>query len=153
MSAHLSSLPMMFREALSLAGMQAIDEWWTHLGDAARSDALRLWNDCRETENGLSVRVDARFVDDRDEATGFWHSDYYDYLVNHEIYLFDVPGVHICTRQPSAAAAVRAGFIPHDFSCPAASSDCPMRQLLLLSSGKSVRLSVSVHAKGDCPMD
>lgn len=146
------TMPMMFREALASAGLRAIDEWWAHLDTSARSEALHLWYECSQAESGLAVRVEAQFADERDEDTGdFWHSDYYDYLVNHEIYLFDVPGVHICTQHPVAAAAVRAGFIPRDFSCPLQASDCAMRRLLAHAPGRSLRLRVSVVADDRMP--
>jgi hypothetical protein len=146
------SLPMMFREALARAGLRAIDEWWAHLDPSSRSDALHLWHECSQDESGLEVRVEARFADDHEEARGdFWHSDLYDYLVNHEIYLLDPPPFHICTQHPLAAAAARAGFIPHDFTCPLQAGDCPMRRLLAHSPGKSVRLRVSVVAANRMP--
>ena len=138
---------MLFREALANAGMKAIEEWWAHLDASSRSEALQLWHDCSQRESGVTVRVEAEFTDDQDEVTDdFWHSDYYDYLVNHEIYLFSVAGVHICTQQPEAAAAVRAGIIPHGFTCPLQTANCPMRRVLALSPGKSLRLRVSVVA-------
>jgi hypothetical protein len=130
--------------------MLAIDDWWEHLDEPSRSEALRLWQDCRHSENELSIRVEARFVEQPDEETAeFWHSDYYDYLVNHEVYLLDAKKFHICTRHPVAAAAVRAGVIPHDFRCPFQSSDCPMQKLLSRAPGKSIRLSASVQNKKD----
>lgn len=139
------TLPTMLREALTKAGLRAIDEWWAHLDTFSRSEVLHLWNECRQTESGLAIRVEALVASDRDEETGdFWHCDYYDYLVNHEIYLLDPPSFHICTRHPVAAAAVRAGFIPHDFTCPLQSGDCAMRRILAHSPGKSLRLRVSV---------
>jgi hypothetical protein len=145
-------LPMMFREALASAGLRAIDEWWAHLDSSSRSEALHLWHECSQAESKLAVRVEARFADESDENAGdFWHSDYYDYLVNHEIYLLDVPDVHICTQHPVAAAAARTGFIPHDFACPLQAGDCPMRRLLALAPGRSLRLRVSVVADDRTP--
>lgn len=128
--------------------MKAIDEWWFALDEASRSEALHLWQDCGQ-ESALTVRVEARFADEPEaESDEFWHSDYYEYLVNHEIYLFDAPGVHICTRHPVAETAARSGVIPHDFCCPLRSTDCPMRRLLNISPDKSLRLSVSLLATG-----
>jgi hypothetical protein len=141
------TLPTMFREALASAGLRAIDEWWAHLDASSRSEALHLWNECNQAELGLAVRVEARFADEHEEETGdFWHSDYYDYLVNHEIYFHREPVFHICTRHPVAAAAARAGFVPHDFTCPFEAPDCAMRRLLARSPGRSVRLRVSLVA-------
>ena len=142
----------MFREALARAGLRAIDEWWAHLDASSRSEALHLWHECSQAEFGLAVRVEALFADDHAKETGdFWHSDYYDYLVNHEIYLFNVPGVHVCTQHPVAATAVRAGFIPHDFSCPLQAENCAMRRLLSHSPGRSLRLRVSLVADDQMP--
>jgi hypothetical protein len=141
------TLPMMFREALASAGLRAIDDWWAHLDASSRSEALQLWHECSQTESGLAVRVEARFADDHEDERGdFWHSDYYDYLVNHEIYFYRERSFHICTQHPVAAAAARAGFISHDFTCPLQAGDCPMRRLLAHSPGRSVRLRVSIVA-------
>jgi hypothetical protein len=146
------TLPMMFREALASAGLRAIDEWWAHLDAPSRSEALQLWHECSQAESGLAVRVEARFAEDHEEKAGeFWHSDFYDYLVNHELYFFRERSFHICTRHPKVAGAVRAGFIPHDFTCPLESGDCAMRRLLALSPGKSVRLGVSIVAAERMP--
>jgi hypothetical protein len=140
-------LPTMFREALANAGLRAIDEWWAHLDASSRSEALQLWHECSHDESGLAVRVEARFADGPEEQMGdFRHSDYYDYLVNHELYFYRARPFHICTRHPVAAAAVRAGFIPHDFSCPFQAGDCAMRRLLAHSPGRSLRLRVSLVA-------
>jgi hypothetical protein len=89
-------------------------------------------------------------AEDGAQALGlFWHDDYYDYLVNHEVYLFQVPGhvVHVCTAHPLAAAAARAGCIPTGFSCPLRRPDCPMERLLSCAPGKSFCVSLSVRFK------
>jgi len=141
------TLPALFREALSNAGMLTIDNWWAHLDEISRREALRLWHDCSHEESNLEIRVEARFIENpKEESAEFWQSDYYDYLVNHEIYLFDVKGAHICTRHPVAAAAARAGIVRHDFHCPFQSEACPMRNLVSRAPGKSLRLSVSICA-------
>jgi hypothetical protein len=146
------TLPTMFGEALASAGLRAIDEWWAHLDASSRAEALQLWHQYSQAESGLAVHVEVRFADDSDEDTAdFWHSDYYDYLVNHEMYLFEVPGIHICTQHPLAAAAVRAGFTPHDFSCPLQAGDCPMRRLLDRAPSRSLRLTVSIVAADRMP--
>lgn len=137
-------LPMMFREALANAGMMAIDEWWEFLDEPSRMEALSLWHECRHTESDLAIRIEARL---QEEPVGFWHNDFYEYLVNHEIYWPQERTFHICTRHPVAAASARAGSIPHDFVCPFHSTNCPMRHLLSLSGGQSLRLHVSLYAK------
>ena len=138
----------MFREALASAGMLAIDSWWSHLDDPAREDALRLWQDCNGADSSLLVRVEGHFVDDEEDGSDdFWHNDYYDYLVNHEVYLLDAPRFHVCTAHPVSAAAARAGFIPADFTCPLQRPDCPMERLLNRSPGKAFRLRIGLGVK------
>src|SRR5262249_17976366 len=133
---------------LADAGMPAIEEWWTQLDDDGRADALQLWQDCGQTRAGISVKVDASFLDEAaEDGRDFWHNDFYEYLVNHEIYVKQMPVFHICPRHPAPREAARLGFIPHDFSCPFASGDCPMRKLLDIAPGKSVRLRVSLTRK------
>ena len=125
--------------------MAAVDQWWSGLTEPARDDVLQLWgNAC---ENGpCHVKVSAVFIDDEERPqTGqdLWHDDFYEYLVNHEEYLLRVPGPHVCTAQPAAEAAVRAGFIPASFTCPIANSDCLMHKLLARAPGQSVSLQLT----------
>jgi flagellar motor switch/type III secretory pathway protein FliN len=70
--------------------------------------------------------------------------DFYEYLVNHEITLDDGPKYHICTQHEAAESVVRAGTIPATFSCPLGRSSCPMRRLLAIDPGRSLRLDVHV---------
>ncbi len=146
MTANSSLLPTLFREALVRAGMLAIDEWWAGLDSTSRSEALRLWGACQESGTEPEVCVEGSFTGSEEDAAGFWHNDYYAYLVNHEMYLLDGPKFHICTRHPVAEAAVRAGRIPHDFDCPLASTDCPMRRILGTHPGRTLKLKVTLRA-------
>lgn len=134
----------MLRETMSDFGMAAVDDWWSGLNDSARDEVIELW---RTTSFGQPcvARVEAHFVEDGEPGAAplLWHDDFYEYLVNHEVYLPDAPPVHICTQQPAAKAAVTSGFISSGFVCPLAHDACPMRQLLRFGHGKSVRLNLT----------
>jgi hypothetical protein len=88
-----------------------------------------------------------RFVEEGGEGhagEGAFPVDLYEYLVNHEVSLseLDGPKVHICTAHEAAARVARAGLIPATFSCPLGRSECPMRRVLALGGGRSLRLDV-----------
>lgn len=128
---------------------------------APRQDGSSAWY-------GVNIRVRGRFVDatqegaqgpeaDRDErrdadyggGQGASFVDFYEYLVNHEISLSDTRTYHICTRHEAAAEVVRAGMIPATFACPLGRADCPMRRLLAVEPGRSLRLEVDAAPSDD----
>jgi hypothetical protein len=118
---------------LSSVQTSKIEQWWRGL-TAGERRALR------SDPGRPAPRVVARFVEPGDPAEGT--DDFYEYLVNHEIYLDDGPPLHICTAHPEARAAVRAGHLPLAFQCPRRDLACPMRALLDRRPGHDVRLSL-----------
>ena len=155
--------PARMLDGLSPGQAEAVQQWWRHLPDAERRALSPLWNDksdsCAYTRAEASdgkkrflkipLRVVGRFVDprDRSEANEIPNVDFYEYLVNHEIFLDDVRASHICSAHPEARAAVSAGHIPADFDCPIAKSGCPMRALLAADAGRSIVLSLAPAAR------
>lgn len=81
--------------------------------------------------------------DQPDPQALLWHDDFYDYLVNHEVYILREQPFHICTQHPQARAAIQAGTIPADYACPLARQDCPMRSLTARFPGAALRLSLA----------
>ncbi len=119
---------------------------------AQRPDGYTAWN-------GVNIRVKGRFVDatkDREQGPeadrdgrrdedcggrlGDFPIDFYEYLVNHELSLGEMRSYHICTQHEAAAEVVRAGMIPATFACPLGRADCPMRRVLAVEPGRSLRL-------------
>ena len=121
-----------FAEKLSGAQAAEVDEWWRALAPLERRELRR--------GAGRPTRVVARFVEP-DDATEVSH-DFYEYLVNHEIYIDDGPKYHICSAHPEARAVVGAGRIPEGFRCPRGEKVCPMRALLDQRPGHDVQLSL-----------
>lgn len=147
-------MPVLFRETISNTSLCDVDQWWSGLEPLAREQVLRFWEACsldsgpEETNetSGVGVRVEGEFVDG-EEGQGFWDPAFYDYLVNHEIFLSEKPRFHICTRHPVARQAIQRGLIPADFQCPFGDSECQMRKVLGLSPGKSLRLRLAFYRK------
>jgi len=122
-----------FAEKLSDAQTAEVTEWWRRLAPLDR----------RELRRGAGrprTRVVARFVEP-DDATEV-SDDFYEYLVNHEIYIDDGPTYHICSAHPEARAVLTAGRIPKGFRCPRGEEVCPMRALLDQCPGHDVQLSL-----------
>ena len=147
-----TTMPILFRETISNTSLCDVDQWWSGLEPLAREQVLRLWEACsldagpEETNQVGGVRVEGQFVDG-EEGPGFWDPAFYDYLVNHEIFLSEKPRFHICVRHPVARQAVERGLIPADFECPFGDSECQMRKVLDLSPGKSLRLRLALYRK------
>lgn len=144
----LTPLPLLLRETMSELGMGAVDRWWEDLDESGRRDVIELWQETALT-GPVEVRVSGVFVDrdESEDSSAFWHNDFYEYLVNNEIYLLDPIQAHVCTRHPLVRAAVQTGLIPDDFECPFSDGNCPMRRLLGVKPGKSIRLGVTFERK------
>jgi hypothetical protein len=95
------------------------------------------------------VAAGAAELDELDELdpTGAGTTDFYEYLVNHEVILDDGRTDHICSAHPEARAALTAGRIPADFRCPRAQASCPMRALLNAAPGCDVRFAIVREAE------
>jgi hypothetical protein len=119
---------------LSKAHATEVDEWWRGLAPAVRREL-------RRGGRRPPTRVVARFVEP-DEPMAETH-DFYEYLVNHEIYIDDGPTWHICSAHPEARAVVAHGRIPASFVCPRSEAGCPMRGLLALRPGCDVQLALT----------
>ncbi len=143
-------LPEMLREAMADFGMGAVEGWWSDLDDSARDQVIQLW---RETSFGQSCEafVSARYVENGEEEDdeALWNRDFYEYLVNHEAFSYQLRRYHICTAHPKARAAVEAGFIPATFLCPLEEEQCPMRLLLRAAGGRSVKLQVGFAPRSE----
>jgi hypothetical protein len=131
--------PATLPKRLSKAQAADVNRWWRNLG----SDEQR---ELRRSGRRPPVRVVARLVEPGEVSEPA--DDFYEYLVNHEIYIDDGPKYHICLAHPDARAAVAAGHIPAGFRCPRGEKECPMRTLLDLCPGWDVRLSL---VRDRCP--
>jgi hypothetical protein len=110
--------------------------WWKGLSDAERRE---LAADRRRHPIGVLVR----FVEPGEApGEGADHADFYEYLINHEVFLEDGRTFHICSAHPDARACIMRGHIPGDFSCPRDDAACPMRALLDLAPGQDAKLGL-----------
>jgi hypothetical protein len=112
---------------------------------AARDEVGFWWRRLPATERAALAprreppRIIVRFVEheESDDAV-----DFYEYLVNHEVFLEDGRPFHICSAHPLARAAIARGVIPADFRCPLDRATCPMRALLAHAPGRHARLTL-----------
>ncbi len=120
------------RKKLSLSQRENVDGFWRRLSARDR-EALRR-DSCRPP-----ARVFVRFVEPGDDEVPS-SDDFYEYLVNHEIFLEDATPLHICSAHPEARRVLSRGHVPHDFRCPRADLACPMRALLATCPGRDAKL-------------
>ena len=111
------------------------ERWWRELPAAERRDLAAV-----RGRRPLGVFV--RFVE-QGEAADDDPIDFYEFLINHEVYLDDGRTFHICSAHPAARARFAAGYIPRDFSCPRSDDACPIRALLAVSPDHDVKLSLA----------
>lgn len=137
-----TQIPPLLLEAMADFGMENVGRWWGEMGETARADVIDLWTECGGPEGLCRVQAAVQWVDEPEPENDsyWWHPDFYEYLVNQEIYLLDEPLRHVCTRQTVAREAVRAGLILASFACPIGDGECLMHQLLQRKPGKSARL-------------
>jgi len=137
-----------------------IEGWWASLRVRERRE-LRALSDPRAEScqhqrvqradgsaawYGLPIRVKGRFVDspnsapDLEDEEGTFPVDLYEYLLSHGLIAVEARVYLVCTRERAAREALRTGHLRADFTCPLARPDCPMRRLLDLAPGRSLRL-------------
>jgi hypothetical protein len=117
-----------------VARQAEVRRWWGELGADERRALGASGRD--------SASVVVRFAPPDEAADDGEVNDFYEYLVNHEVYLEDGRAAHICSAHPAARAVLAAGRIPAGFRCPRADASCPMRALLERAPGCEVRLSL-----------
>jgi hypothetical protein len=145
-----SALPLLFKDALESLGMKSVDEWWLGLRESEQEGMLDLWSDCQtpgvtsspRSGQRMVARFEGYFDDDLDGQPVFWHDDFYEFLVNHEEYVFREIPFHVCFRQPEALAAIKAGEIRPDFQCPLHDTGCPMMQSPAITRGSSMKITL-----------
>ena len=160
-----AKIPAQLLNGLSEAQAGAVRRFWNDLDPAARADLALLYDERNETckylrTEGpgkktrwwkLPVRVEGRFVvrADPEPRDLFPSLDFYEYLINHEVYLHELDGTrhHICSAHERARETLRAGLIPATFSCPLAKEGCPMRKLLDVAQGRSIALSLVAQSE------
>ena len=157
----ISPLPLHVVQGLSATELNLVNHWWIQLAEAERTELAAQWDAKKDscasapstegsnggTKSRISIQVCGNFVDEElQETEDEFPNDFYEYLVNHEIFLVDLQRTfHICTRHPEAQRAIRRGRIPAGFSCPFRSQECPMRALLSLAGRHAVALDLKLR--------
>ena len=76
--------------------------------------------------------------------TGDWEEkrDFFEYAVNRELLVQDSQGrtKHVCRAHVAARQILKEGVIPGEFVCPVMNTECPMRAIVEMAGGRSVRL-------------
>jgi hypothetical protein len=129
--AALHRLPASLTKQLSAAQLVDVRDWWRSLSTADKSSM----RDARPPP-GLVARFVEPGAFEPDATT-----DFFEYLVNHEISLEDGSTRHICSAHAEAREVIRGGVISAGFVCPLARTACPMRALLDEGPGCDLRLS------------
>jgi hypothetical protein len=147
-----TKIPSMLTRGMSANHARQVAGWWKSITPEQRRTL-------RRNAGGAPAGVMARFVrgDEAEEteetSETFANIDFYEYLVNHEVFLEDGRSFHICSAHPAARAALAAGHIDAAFRCPRADAACPMRALLDRAPAgdrRSVQLSLLTPSHAFC---
>lgn len=125
--------PAMMTRRLEATDAETVTRWWAGLTSAARA-SLKVH------EGRAPAGVMAKLVEEVSDEDA--NVDFYEYLVNHEVYLVDAPPMHICTAHPAARAALAKGHVRASFECPRGERACPMRALLDAKPGRHVQFAI-----------
>ena len=79
-----------------------------------------------------------------DSALSYWNL--LEFVSNHEDvgFFLGVRTAHVCRAHEEARRVLCDGLLPASFVCPLQRGSCPMKNLLAISPGKSLRISWSV---------
>ncbi|MHA3771777.1 hypothetical protein ACXR0O_09605 [Verrucomicrobiota bacterium sgz303538] len=136
-------MPLLFCEAMSSLGEDMINAWWAGLDEGARADVVEFWYNSTNGQPAIATVVGRVNPVNETAEREFWHNDFYEYLINHELYFVEPRPFHVCTEHHIARQAVRSGYINGDFQCPLGRETCPMRTILHYTCGQSISLSLA----------
>lgn len=126
----------------TLQSQEEVEEWWYNL-EHLQQEALYFLYEENHNQDELEIEWRGAFIEDEDWTNELWTiGGLYQYMVNHELYIKDI-AVHVggtCTAHPEAVAVGKKGVLPASFCCPLDRKDCPMRKILDLKKGKSLKL-------------
>lgn len=136
------------------SGRDHAEEWWLNLSESERREFGDLWEESLEkdakglvlvgfdADRGYIFKGSFREGDDVDVAE-FDDDELFDQYFNETGQSTTAPVYrvfHVCTAHPAAKACLDNGMIPHDFTCPLANEDCPMRMVLNAINRRSIQI-------------
>jgi len=150
--------------SLSKAELQQTEAWWSQLSEAKQVEIIQLYDveskqntKDREEDEGLEfvpIAVHGEFVEELNSKrrewinNDYWRQGFVEYVMNQDdrdfmqVFIagrrFHFGGV--CMAHPKAKKALKQGFISANYTCPYQDKACPMRKLLNVQPGKSLRL-------------
>ena len=135
-----AKVPTSLTRKLAIVQANEVNRWWQGVTPANRRTLRR--DPGRPPPGVVGLFVEASEARDAADET----TDFYEYLVNHELYLEDGRGFRICSAHPDARSILARGLVPASFACPLENAACPLRRLLDAANGCDVRFSLKVDA-------
>jgi len=154
----MNQIPKFFIDNVPAKMHLEVEKWWYNLGESMQSEIISFW---KGSDNEQKVNETVKNVNEylelqkADFDSGhkdlyeldFPRREFYEYLVNHEIYLdvFDKK-FHICTAHQKIREYLLIGYIPKEFACPLKSENCIIRSILE-KCGWSIRLKYKLKTR------
>ncbi|WLQ17491.1 hypothetical protein O5O45_23570 [Hahella aquimaris] len=146
-----TSAPAFFLEGVAQERHGEVEDWWVGLGHSLQDEIIAFWQGDADSPlqaaiaNVREYLVASKSHEESEQVEElephYPNREFYEYLVNHEIYLdvFD-KRMHICTAHKAIREKLLLGRLPADFVCPFMSSTCVVRQALKRFGDEDIQL-------------
>lgn len=152
-------LPMAIIEGLPEDEAVLVLDWWRRLEAHHRHELEWLWRQRpsaygipahHHSRKRIEVFVQAEFTEEMEPETNHFPDSLCDFLGTHAVEYGKDCRLIICTLDPEARQAIRAGFFPIEFQCPKGMRACKMRQVLDLVPARHLKLAVRCRLLDHC---
>lgn len=148
-------IPRKLTSKIPAKALFQIENWWEKLDAENQKELHSLYQNESFVDDNImiSIQLCGKFVEQDKVLSSqpFWLNYFYDYLVNHEVFLIDrvlhIGG--ICSSNNVAEQVFRNGFIPQNFLCPLKKENCLMKNLLEFEPKKSLQLFVRFQLENE----
>ncbi|MCI5083969.1 MAG: hypothetical protein MRY78_19885 [Saprospiraceae bacterium] len=130
---------------ISAREITKVEAWWDKLSEEQQAALQRLYStEDEQKEQTISIYLCGKFVEQEPEQKDFWVNHFYDYIVNHELFIDETkPNVGgICSSNKVAETAIRNGIFAHSYECPLKQKNCIIKEILNEQVGKSLQLYI-----------
>ncbi len=134
----MANIPRTLKSIIPIREIVEVEDWWNKLSDENQSELASIYHEeTRKDDQLVSIYLCGKFVEQEHpkQQDVFWVNHFYDYIINHELYLNNPKPIvgGICSANEAAKKIIKNGVIPIDFICPVLGEACQMMKILNLS--------------------
>ena len=134
----MTDIPRKLTSVVPIQEILNVKNWWNKLSEENQIELASIYNQEEEEdqEQLVAIHLCGKFVEQEkpNRQDAFWVNHFYEYIVNHELIIDDIPKLGICSANKEAENAIRNGMIKKGFSCPEHNKNCLMKNILSLGN-------------------